>query len=91
MDHHFEQILQHGNASLKGLSLNSSEIPEKKQLQLLLINMLLLRGANCHFHEFMWGGTFQILWGPTKAKYGEIRQRKRFFYMPTVQTSAILY
>jgi len=26
--------------------------------------MVLLKGANCNFHEFKRGGTFQKYWGP---------------------------
>jgi len=33
--------------------------------QLALINMILLKCANCNFHEFMMGGTFQKSWGPS--------------------------
>jgi len=37
---------------------------EKTQPRLPLINMVLLKGANCNFHEFKRGGTFQKYWGP---------------------------
>jgi len=36
MDHNFEEILQHGNASLKDSAFNSIENPEKNSLSFLL-------------------------------------------------------